>query len=107
MKAYVDARVRCERELMRAGCRQASCGPFYVLGPGHRWPYALMPMYWLAGRLHLRRSQRLGLVTIRQMVRALACAVENPPPVSDIFDVPRIRSLTLPPRTEAPDRKLK
>ena len=54
--------------------------PWYVLGPGHRWPYLLLPAYWLLERVPATRegARRLGLVTVQQMVRALCDAVERP-----------------------------
>ena len=70
--------------------------PWYVLGPGHRWPYALLPMYWLMERLPATResARRLGLVTLEQMVNALVHAVEHPPATSRIVEVPEIRNAT-------------
>jgi len=52
-----------------------------VLGPGHRWPALLLPLYALFERLPATRdaTRRLGLVTLEQMVSALAYAVEHPP----------------------------
>jgi len=67
--------------------------PWYVLGPGHRWPYLLLPMYWLFERLPQTResARRLGLVTLTQMVRALLHAVEQPAQGLRILTVPEIR----------------
>jgi uncharacterized protein YbjT (DUF2867 family) len=44
--------------------------PWYVLGPAHRWPYALLPIYKLMEILPWTResAQRLGLVSLHQMV---------------------------------------
>jgi len=52
-----------------------------VLGPGHRWPYLLLPLYVLMERLPATRdsAERLGLVTLKMMIAALICAVEAPP----------------------------
>src|SRR6266568_1868786 len=40
-----------------------------VLAHGDRWPYVLLPMCWLAGRIPATRARgrRLGLVTLSQM----------------------------------------
>lgn len=67
--------------------------PWYVLGPGHRWPYALIPFYWLLERLPGTRetARRLGLVTLPQMIAALVDAIENPADGIRIVDVPAIR----------------
>jgi len=68
-----------------------------VLGPGHRWPAVLKPFYWLAERRPSSRSTalRLGLVTIDQMVAALALVVAAPPKTSRILTVPDIRRASL------------
>jgi hypothetical protein len=73
--------------------------PWYVLGPDHWWPIALKPIYWLAERLPATRevAQRMGLVTLAQMVAALVQAVEHPPATGTvrIVDVPEIRAVRL------------
>jgi uncharacterized protein YbjT (DUF2867 family) len=60
--------------------------PWYVLGPGHRWPYLLLPFYAVARLIPSKRETalRLGLVTLRQIVAALVRVVENPPPTGSI-----------------------
>ncbi|MEY2490526.1 MAG: hypothetical protein QOC70_2468 [Verrucomicrobiota bacterium] len=70
--------------------------PWYVLGPGHRWAYALLPFYWVCQQLPVTResARRLGLVTISQMLDTLVWAVENPPEGIRIVDVPGIRELS-------------
>jgi hypothetical protein len=67
-----------------------------VLGPDHRWPIVLVPFYAIAESLPATResAQRLGLVTLSQMVAALVRAVEAPPATRQrrIVDVAAIRS---------------
>jgi len=67
--------------------------PWYVLGPGHRWAYVLLPMYWLMGAIPSTRdsAQRLGLVTIAQMVDTLTWAVDTAGAESRVLNVPDIR----------------
>ena len=67
--------------------------PWYVLGPGHRWPYLLVPAYWLLERLPgtCETARRVGLVTLAQMVAALVRAVESPPEGVRVVEVPEIR----------------
>jgi hypothetical protein len=75
--------------------KRAGVGHFiYVLGPGHRWPYALIPFYWLAERIPRTRegARRLGLVTVEQMLKALARAVDRPPAGVAVMDVSAIRA---------------
>jgi uncharacterized protein YbjT (DUF2867 family) len=99
MRAYVDVRARGEAAIAAAGIAATMVRPWYVLGPGHRWPVLLAPLYWLAERLPPTRdtARRLGLVTLEQMVAALVHAVENPPPARTvrIVDVPAIRAAKL------------
>ena len=55
MHAYIAARSACETELEASGLNATILPPWYVLGPGHRWPYALIPFYWLAERIPFTR----------------------------------------------------
>ena len=94
MKAYLAVRAEAETAIRAAGLTATFLRPWYVLGPGHRWPLALIPFYWLAERFPPTRegARRLGLVTLAQMVNALVEAVENPPSGIRIVDVPAIRA---------------
>jgi uncharacterized protein YbjT (DUF2867 family) len=93
MKAYIGVRADGEALLAAAGLRATILRPWYVLGPGHRWAYALAPLYWMAERIPSTRetARRLGLVTLGQMVAALVYAVEHPPDPTRIVGVPEIR----------------
>lgn len=93
MRAYIEVRMACEEMIRASGLKATILRPWYVLGPGHRWPYALAPMYWLAERLPPTRAgaRRLGLVTLAQMVNALVGAVENPAAGVRVLEVPQIR----------------
>src|SRR6266568_2197312 len=94
MKAYLAVRAECEAALRASGLNATILRPWYVLGPSHRWPYALMPVYWLLERIPATRTgaRRLGLVTLEQMVCALTSAVENPCQGVRFIEVPEIRS---------------
>jgi uncharacterized protein YbjT (DUF2867 family) len=94
MRAYIAVRAQCETALRESGMNATILRPWYVLGPGHRWPYLLQPMYWLAERIPATRAgaRRLGLVTLAQMTRALVTAVENPGRGVRIVEVPEIRA---------------
>ena len=93
MKAYIAVRQECEAMIRESGLAATILRPWYVLGPGHRWPYLLIPAYWLFRQIPSTRegAQRLGLVTIEQMVSALVTAVENPAGEVRIVDVPQIQ----------------
>ena len=93
MKAYIEVRSQCEAMIGQSGMNATILRPWYVLGPGHRWPYFLLPIYKLMERLPSTRegARRLGLVTLEQMVRALVQAVETPVQGVQIVEVPEIR----------------
>jgi uncharacterized protein YbjT (DUF2867 family) len=93
MRAYQEVRRQAEDTLVASGLTRTVLRPWYVLGPGHRWPYALLPLYAVLEKLPSTRdsARRLGLVTRRQMVAALINAVENPPPRERLIEVPEIR----------------
>jgi uncharacterized protein YbjT (DUF2867 family) len=95
MHAYIDVRARCEQSLRESGLHATIIRPWYVLGPGHRWAYALVPAYKLAELIPSTResARRLGLVKLAEMVHAIANLVENPPDGVRIVEVPRIREL--------------
>jgi len=97
MRAYIAARSACEAELRASGLTATILRPWYVLGPGHRWPYALIPIYWIAEKIPSTRdsARRLGLVTLPQMVNALVAAVESPPLGVRVLEAPQIRASTL------------
>ncbi|MEO8200206.1 MAG: NAD(P)H-binding protein [Gemmatimonadota bacterium] len=97
MKAYVAARMRGEEIIRASGIPATFIRPWYVLGPGHRWPQVLLPFYWLLRHVPPTKNgaTRLGLVTLNQMVAALVHAVEEPPDGMRVIDVPDIRKMRL------------
>ncbi len=96
MKAYVEARMEVEAALRASGLAATIVRPWYVLGPGHWWPIVILPLYWLFERIaHTREAAlRLGLVSLDEMVAALAWAVENPADGVRVLEVPQIRALS-------------
>ncbi len=99
MRAFVDARVAAEAAIRASGLRATMLRPWYVLGPGHRWPIGLVPVYALLERFPSTAdsARRLGLLTLGQMVSALVHAVEHPPAGVRVVEVPEIRRTTLAP----------
>jgi uncharacterized protein YbjT (DUF2867 family) len=71
--------------------------PWYVIGPGHRWPVVLTPLYRILERIPVTRegALRFGLVTVDQMLAAMVKAVEKPPATIQILDVTAIRQARL------------
>ncbi|MGZ5003257.1 MAG: epimerase, partial [Chthoniobacterales bacterium] len=94
MKDFIAVRAQGEEMIRRSGMSATFLRPWYVLGPGHRWPYFLLPIYALLGCFPATResARRLGLVTIKQMISALVWSVENPATGIRIVDVPQIRA---------------
>ena len=92
MKAYVEVRKECERLIRESWLSATILRPWYVLGPGHYWPYLLKPFYWMARKIPASTvsAERLGLVTLPQMVRALVTAVESPAGAVRVVEVPEI-----------------
>jgi len=99
MGAYVAARAAGELAIREAGLTATILRPWYVLGPGHRWPMVLEPFYAVARLLPPTRdgAHRLAMVSIRQMVAALVTAVEHPPAAGTVavVDAPGIRAAHL------------
>jgi uncharacterized protein YbjT (DUF2867 family) len=95
MQAFIEVRAEGEALIRASGMKATFVRPWYVLGPGHWWPYALVPFYWLAELLPPTRESatRLALVTISEMLNALVWSVENPADDVRILDVPTIRKL--------------
>jgi len=99
MKDYVAVRIECEQLIRQRRLNATILRPWYVIGPGHRWPYALVPVYKVCEWLPVTRqgAQRLGLVTLDQLILALVEAVESPAQGTRIVGVPEIRAAGLKP----------
>ena len=112
MRAYIAVRQEGEALVRASGLAATIVRPWYVLGPGHRWPVVLVPLYAVMRRIPAtrERAERLGLVTLAQMVATLALSVEHPPDGIRIVDVPQIGrarlELTLPHNFDVPMRTL-
>jgi uncharacterized protein YbjT (DUF2867 family) len=93
MRAYIAVRQEAERLIRESALPATILRPWYVLGPGHRWPYLLLPIYGLLARLPSTRegARRLGLVTDEQMLVALIRAAEEPTTGVRMIGVPEIR----------------
>lgn len=94
MHVYIAARREGEALVTASAIPSTILRPWYVLGPGHRWPYLLLPIYAALRLVPAMREgvERLGLVTRAAMVAALVRAVEAAPAHGvRILDVPAIR----------------
>ena len=95
MKDYLAVRAECEAAIAAAGLIATIFRPWYILGPAHWWPMALLPIYRLLERLPSTRdaATRLGLVSLQQMLSAMLWSIEHPPTAIRMIEVPQIRSL--------------
>jgi len=93
MKEYQAVRAEGENLILNAGLNATFVRPWYVLGPGRRWPLLLVPMYAIARAIPATRegAVHLGLVTREQMVQTLAWAIENPAEGVRALEPPDIR----------------
>jgi uncharacterized protein YbjT (DUF2867 family) len=94
MKNFIAVRAECERTIQERHLNCTILQPWYVLGPGRRWPYLLLPFYKVAEWLPFTRDAalRLGLVTLDELILALIDAVESPVQGTRIAKVPEIRN---------------
>ena len=94
MKDYIDVRAAGEAAVRATGIPASILRPWYVLGPGHRWPYLLLPFYGAAWLFPGSRpsARRLGLIRRPTMIRALVRCVESERPGVEILDVPALRA---------------
>jgi uncharacterized protein YbjT (DUF2867 family) len=99
MHAYVAVRAAAEAAIAAARLTATVLRPWYVLGPGHRWPMLLAPLYAVSTLVPSWRdgARRLGLVSIESMVTALVMSVESPPArgMMNVLDVPALRAARL------------
>jgi uncharacterized protein YbjT (DUF2867 family) len=95
MQSYIEVRAACEAYIQSSGLSATILRPWYVLGPGHLWPSVLKPLYAMFERLSATRdgAQRLGLITLDEMVNALLWSIEHQAADTRVLEVPEIRSL--------------
>ncbi|HJW96189.1 MAG TPA: NAD(P)H-binding protein [Thermoanaerobaculia bacterium] len=81
MREYVAVRAEGERLIRSTTLPATFIRPWYVLGEGHRWPYLILPLYWLAMLSPASRdtARRLYPVPLRKVIHALVDAIERPP----------------------------
>ena len=96
MRAFIAVRQEGETRIAKTGVAATFLRPWYVLGPGHYWAYALLPFYKLLEKIPVTRDAalRLGLVSREQMIQSLVWAIENPAIGIREMNVPEIRSAT-------------
>ena len=93
MRDYQQVRAEAEQYILSKKLNCTFIRPWYVLGPGHRWPVLLFPLYAIL-KLHprtRRKAEVFGLVKLSQMLKALVATVEEPGNFSSVLEVGDIR----------------
>jgi len=75
MKFYIEVRAEAEKMIRESGMNRHDLRPWYVLGPGRRWPVLQKPMYWFMERIPARGNRRIG--------SAWSDRADGPAPLSD------------------------
>lgn len=93
MKEFIEVRKKGEELILNSGLNASFIRPWYVLGPGHYWPYLFVPFYKLFELIPSTRdgALRLGLVKIKQILKCITYAVKNPAEAVKIYDVKSIK----------------
>jgi uncharacterized protein YbjT (DUF2867 family) len=94
MKSYIAVRREVEQRIHDGRLNATILRPWYVLGPGHRWPLLLQPVYAVLRLFPKTRptAERLGFITLAEMTTSLVSAVENPPASGVVtLEVPDIK----------------
>ena len=94
MQDYQAVRAEGERCILEKGLPHTFIRPWYVVGPGHRWPLLLLPLFkileWMPATR--RKAKALALVSIHQLLDTLLMAIEQPEEVNEILDVDAIKN---------------
>lgn len=80
MKEFIEVRKYGESLLESSGMNAVFVKPWYVLGPGHYWPYLLLPLYWLCMLIppFSKTARRLYPVKLESVINAILYYVKNP-----------------------------
>jgi uncharacterized protein YbjT (DUF2867 family) len=91
MRDYVAVRAEGESLIRTLGINATFVRPWYVLGPGHRWPYLILPLYWIWMLSPKSRdmARRLYPVKLRRVIGAIADSIDRPPDGLRIIEQPR------------------
>jgi uncharacterized protein YbjT (DUF2867 family) len=93
MRDYVAVRAEGESLIRTLNIPATFIRPWYVLGPGHRWPYLVLPMYWLWSLSPKSRdtARRLYPVKLARVIDAIAGAIDRPPDGVRVIEAPEMR----------------
>jgi uncharacterized protein YbjT (DUF2867 family) len=93
MREYVSVREEGEAMIRDLSIDATFIRPWYVLGPGHRWPYLILPLYWLWMLAPSSRdtAQRLYPVKLKHVIQAMADAIDRPQSGVRVIDALELR----------------
>jgi uncharacterized protein YbjT (DUF2867 family) len=91
MRDYIAVRAEGEAMIRSLNTSATFIRPWYVLGPGHRWPYFVLPLYWLWMLKSPDTARRLYPVKLASVIRAMANAIDAPPKGVRIIEAPEMR----------------
>jgi len=91
MREYVSVREDGEAMIRNLGINATFIRPWYVLGPGHRWPYLILPLYWIWMLSNRDTAQRLYPVKLKRVIQSMADAIDRPRDGVRIIDARELR----------------
>jgi len=91
MREYVSVREEGEAMIRNLGINATFIRPWYVLGPGHRWPYLILPLYWIWMLSNRDTAQRLYPVKLKRVIESMADAIDRPREGVRIIDARELR----------------
>lgn len=94
MKDFIEVRMKGEELIRQSGMNATFIRPWYVLGPGHYWPYVFIPFYKLLEIIPSTRESalRLGLVKLDQIINCIVYVIKDHQAGIKIFDVKDIKN---------------
>lgn len=80
MQEYINVRKYGEVLLVKSGLNAIFIKPWYVLGPGHYWPYLILPLYRLFMIIpgFSKTAKNLYPVKLSNVLNAILHYAENP-----------------------------
>jgi uncharacterized protein YbjT (DUF2867 family) len=80
MKEFIRVRKLGEQMIIDSGMNAVFIKPWYVLGPGHYWPYLLLPLFWICLVIPplSKTARRLYPVRLKNVLNAIINNIENP-----------------------------
>lgn len=96
MKEFIKVRMQGEELLRQSGIRSSFIRPWYVLGPGHYWPYILLPVYRLFELFPFSQQTALRLhpVKLYQLINCMIYAVQNAPESVAVYERKEINAVS-------------